>query len=229
MMGQLIKNKLMQAKSSFVLSSIENCMSNFEDMYNMNSNAASIPNDLWVGMWSNLFQTFANFSNLNTISGLASDSSADDKVECINLIEAIENLTKIIWMSNANHEYDINLQFDQGIPDKLYGNAQKVKQVLTVLFSFAVKLSCAHTPTTCTVKFLRMQSGGATTEKLYLIGVSICIPSSDGLSVETLSRIFANKTFGSEFYVEFKEELKLYDLGLFIVSHIAQQCGISLK
>ena len=158
MMGQLIKNKIMLAKSSFVLSSIENCMSNFEEMYNMNSNMASIPNDLWIGMWSNLFQTFANFSNINTISGLSSDNKADAKIECINLIETIENLTKIIWMSNANHEYDINLHFDQGIPDKLYGNAEIIKQVLTVLFCFAVKLSAADTPTTCTVRFLRMQN-----------------------------------------------------------------------
>ena len=132
-------------------------------------------------------------------------------------------------MSNANHEYDINLQFDQGIPDKLYGNAEIIKQVLTVLFCFAVKLSAADTPTTCTVRFLRIQNCDATQEKLYLVGISIRIPKSECVSVETLAKIFANRTYGSEFYVEFKEELKAYDLGLFIVSYLAQQCDTNIK
>ena len=68
-----------------------------------------------------------------------------------------------------------------------------------------------------------------TQEKLYLVGINIRIPKSECVSVETLAKIFANRTYGSEFYVEFKEELKAYDLGLFIVSYLAQQCDTNIK
>ena len=228
MMGKIIKNKLIVGRSSLILSSIENLMSTFEEMYEMKMNGKDIPHKLWLNAFSNSYQTFANFSNLHIVFRMSSDGS-DDKTECINLVETINNLTNVLSMSATNHEFDVDLSLEAWIPDKLYGNVQKIKQILSILLTCAYKEAKADFPTFCEARFLKIDVWHNTLNKRYVAGVNIGIPKTGNLAVEMLDKIFKNKTYGSEFYVMFKEELQKYDLGLFIIGYLAFQWEINIK
>lgn len=203
-------------------------MSTFQEMYEMKISGKEIPHKLWINAFSNSYQSFANFSNLHVIFRMSSDGS-DDKIESINLVETIKNLTDVLSMSATNHEFDVDLSIEAWIPDRLYGNVQKIKQILSILLTWAYKEAKADFPTFCEAKFLKIDICKTTLNKRYIAGVNIGIPKTGNMSVEILDKIFKNKIYGSDFYVRFKEELQKYDLGLFIIGYLAFQWEIDIK
>ena len=227
-MGKIIKNKLVVGRSSLILWSIENLMSTFEEMHEMTTHGKEIPHKLWISALSNSYQSFANFSNLHMIFKMSSDGN-DDKIECINLVETVNNLSNVLSMSATNHEFDVDLSLEAWIPDKLYGNVQKIKQILSILLICAYKEAKANFPSFWEAKFLKIDVWKTTLNKRYIAGVNIGIPKTGNLNVEILDKIFKNRLYGSDFYVKFKEELQKYDLGLFIIGFLTFQWEITIK
>lgn len=114
-------------------------------------------------------------------------------------------------MSSTNQEFDVDLSFEAGIPDKVYGNFQKFKQIVSILLTVGYKEAKANLPATCDVKFLRIDN-----ERNYIIGTDIGIPDHGTLDLQKLAKILSNTKLGPDFFIKYKEELQVYDLGIFV-------------
>jgi len=124
----------------------------------------------------------------------------------------------MLSMISDNNWYDIDLSFEMGISEVLYGNTQIYKQIVSILLSVANWEAKADKPTTCDVRFVWVDSN-----RDYIIGINIGIPMSRTID-EGCVRIFMNKRLNSEFFVEFKEELQKYDLGIFLIGYLVSMC-----
>jgi hypothetical protein len=63
----------------------------------------------------------------------------------------------------------------------------------------------------------------------YIIGIDVGIPKGDNLQISTLEKIFKNDKLGPDFFFEFKEELQIYDLGMFMCGHLAKVGNSSIQ
>jgi hypothetical protein len=132
-------------------------------------------------------------------------------------MKTTKNLINILSMISTNNDYDIDLSFEMGIPECLYGNIQSYKQIISILLSVANHEAKASLPTTCDVRFLCIDE-----HKSYIVGINIGIPKPKNIKEERLKVILGNKNFSSEFFKEFKEELQKYDLGIFLVGYLVE-------
>ena len=210
MMGQLIRNKLLTGKSTIILSFIETLVSTFEEMYEMNLNHKEVSPGSWINALSNSYQLLSKFQNLSTLLKYSHDDT-ENKIEGFNVVETVKNLSNILSMSTTNHEFDVDLSFEAGIPDRMYGYVQRFKQILTILLTVAYREAKADIPTTCEVKFLRIDE-----KRNYVVGIDVGIPKTSDLEATKLNKIFSNSQLGTDFFVDFKDELQKYDIGIFL-------------
>jgi len=83
-------------------------------------------------------------------------NDVEDKIEAFDLMDEIKNLTNLVTMSATDHEFDVDLSYEAGIPDKVFGNFSKFKQVISILFTLGQKQATAEHGMSCHLKFLKM-------------------------------------------------------------------------
>jgi hypothetical protein len=211
MMGQLIEHKFVTSKSCFIMSVIENLTSEFEQMFEWSVNNKEISMKRWINTLSDSYKILNDFQTMNTLLSYTHGNSNEYKIESINLIETINYVSNIITMSSTNHEFDVDLSYEDGIPDVVYGNMTIFKQIMSILLTLGHKNANSDNSTSWHVKFLRRDE----TDN-YIIGIDVGIPKGDNLQISTLEKIFKNDKLGPDFFFEFKEELQIYDLGMFM-------------
>ena len=62
-----------------------------------------------------------------------------------------------------------------------------------------------------------------------IIGINVEFPKGDSMELEKLNKILANKTLGTEFFTEFKNDLYSYDLGIFVLGYLIGEGGDKIK
>lgn len=224
MMGQLIEHKFVTSKSGFIMSVIENFTSEFEQMYEWTLNNREISMKRWISTLSNSYKILNDFQTMNTLLSYTHGNSSQKKIEPINMIETINYLSNIITMSSTNHEFDVDLSYETGIPEVVYGNMTIFKQIMSILLTLGHKNANAVNSTSWHVKFLRRDD-----RNNYIIGIDVGIPKGNNIQISTLDKIFKNNRLGPDFFFDFKEELQVYDLGIFMWGHLAKVGNSSIQ
>lgn len=215
-MGELIRNKLLAGKSSCIFSWVDDLVWMLEKMYESHLSLQEISPNQWIRTLSSAYQLFEKYQTVNSILKFSYEGS-EQKTECFDIMKTTKNLINILSMISTNNDYDIDLSFEMGIPDWLYGNIQSYKQIISILLSVANHEAKANLPTTWDVRFLWIDQN-----KNYIIGINIGIPKPRNIDEDRLSVILGNKSFSREFFKEFKDELQKYDLGIFLVGYLVE-------
>lgn len=183
----------------------------------LHSVANKISTSLWSKALSNWYDVIGKFQNLNMMFRYAADAP-ESKVEQFNFIDTFNMMTNVLMISISHHNFDVKLSFEDGIPDELYGDVDILKQLIIILLTIAYRESNNNISTTCYSRFLKLDE-----LRRWLIEIQIGVPKSKVITVENLSRIFKNKYLGSKFFYDFKDALKLQDLGIFLWGYLVSQ------
>jgi NCAIR mutase (PurE)-related protein len=93
----------------------------------------------WISTLSNSYKILNDFQTMNTLLSYTHGNSSQKKIEPINMIETINYLSNIITMSSTNHEFDVDLSYETGIPEVVYGNMTIFKQIMSILLTLGHK------------------------------------------------------------------------------------------
>jgi signal transduction histidine kinase len=93
----------------------------------------------WINTLSDSYKILNDFQTMNTLLSYTHGNSNEYKIESINLIETINYVSNIITMSSTNHEFDVDLSYEDGIPDVVYGNMTIFKQIMSILLTLGHK------------------------------------------------------------------------------------------
>ena len=155
MMGQLIKNRLLNCSSALITSLVESLTTEFEIASEKVQTTKNVPLGAWATTRRLSHQLRNNFQNLSTIIS-ANHVSTDEKVEPIALMEEIKDQSTLVSMAATETEFDVGFSYEEGIPDKVFGNCPKFRQIISILFTLGQKQATAERPMGCHLRFLRM-------------------------------------------------------------------------
>lgn len=160
---------------------------------------------------------------MNTVLS-AAHGSQDNKIEAFDLKKTIRYLSSSVTLSLTDHEFDVEISYEAGIPDKIFGNYHKFSQIISILFTLGLKQATAERPMGCHLRFLRMDE-----HKNFIIGIEIVFPQGNTIDLDKLNKILSNTALDPDFFFEFKEELQIYDLGMFVLGHLISADGDKIK
>lgn len=111
-----------------------------------------------------------------------------------------------------NDEIQLDFLFEEGIPEVVYGDMTKFRQLIFIILKYSVSEQVNDVPTTAFVRFAEFDS-----LRRYNIECKFEIPfTQHRISAQLLKAVFTNNKLGLNFFLEFKDELHKYDLGLLI-------------
>lgn len=205
------------------MSIVENLTTELGDMNKKSQSMRQIPISAWTNAIRLSHQLKNNFQNMNTVLS-AAHGSGDNKVEAFDLKKTIMDLSSEVILSLTDHEVDVDFSHEAGIPDTVFGNYHKFKQIVTILLTLGLNQANAERPMGCHLRFLRMDEN-----KNYIIGIEVVFPKGDKINLEKLNKILSNTALDPDFFFEFKEELQIYDLGIFVLGHLTNEDGDKIK
>mmetsp|Transcript_35446 Transcript_35446/g.35109 ORF Transcript_35446/g.35109 Transcript_35446/m.35109 type:complete len:160 (+) Transcript_35446:220-699(+) len=154
MMGQLIKNKILNTYSTLIMSLSDGLAKDINTMQTKAGSGRSITRSQWAGATRLSHQLRTHFQNMSTVLS-ATHGGTDNKVEAFNLVQEIRDLSNQVALALTEHEFDVDLSCEAGIPDRVFGNLPRFKQIMSILFTVGQKQATAASPMACHLRFLR--------------------------------------------------------------------------
>lgn len=222
-MGQLIRNKILNWYSTLIMSLVDSVSKELNSMQARAAAQRPVPRNQWLSSIRLSHQLRNTFQNMNTVLS-ATHGASDEKVEAFSLVEEITDLSNQVTLALTEHEFDVEFSYEAGIPEKVFGDLPRFKQILSILFAVGQKQATSTNSMTWHLKFLRMDE-----HKNYIIGIEVSFPKGDSIQVDKLNKILSNTSLGSDFFIEFKEELQVYDLGIFVLGKLTNEDGDNIR
>lgn len=217
MMGLLVKNKFMSSKSALMLSSLENFLSEFEQMFEGYFTNRNISRNDWNNALCTTNRLVGDLQNLVAMFKFAAND-VEKKEEMFSLEEVLGTVTENMTIATQSNESNFELQLEQGIPDLVYGDMTKFRQITNILMNFA-NWECAKDKST--LVYLRLVDIDA--KRRYNVEMKISIPKSGKIDVGPLNEAFTNTKLDLNFFIKFKDFLHKYDFGMLICSYLVSQ------
>ena len=157
LLSQLIKNKFMTGKSSFILTSMENMLSEIGIMYEIFTKRQNASRNSWDKLKQVANKLVHDIQNLNTVFKFESDSWYR-KDEIFSITDVFKEIYGKLFMSWINNECQLELAFEEGIPEVVYGDMTKFKQLIFIILNYSVAEQVNDVPTTAFVRFAELDS-----------------------------------------------------------------------
>lgn len=74
--------------------------------------------------------------------------SPELKVDCFNIFDLVSTISNILLLIVSKRTFDVNLFFEDDIPNELYGDSQKFRHIIQILLTEAYQVSTPEVPTT---------------------------------------------------------------------------------
>lgn len=216
-MGQFIKNKFLTNKTNLMLSNMENLLSEFESMFEAFMNRENISRSEWTCAINSTIKIVNDFQNLVSLFRFSSND-VNNKEEVFSVEDVIKTVTENLAVFSVNSESEFMINFEQGVPDLVYGDMINFRQVITTLTNFA---NTQRAKDKSAILYLRLVE--IDNKRRYIIELKITIPIMDELDVNKLKIIFDNDKLDLDFLLKFKDDLHKYDFGLLICSYLVKQ------
>eukprot|EP00345_Euplotes_harpa_P005854 CAMPEP_0168327940 /NCGR_PEP_ID=MMETSP0213-20121227/6180_1 /TAXON_ID=151035 /ORGANISM="Euplotes harpa, Strain FSP1.4" /LENGTH=497 /DNA_ID=CAMNT_0008330907 /DNA_START=320 /DNA_END=1813 /DNA_ORIENTATION=+ len=137
------------------------------------------------------------------------------KEEMFSIMDVLKNISMSLSISSMSNEFLLDLQFEQGIPDFVYGDMTKFRQIIATLLNFA-NLECIQDlPMTAYARLLDIDA-----KRRYNIETKIGIPKTGRITQQSLQHILNNTKLDLSFFINFKDELHKYDFGMLVCGHL---------
>jgi hypothetical protein len=199
-----------------MLSNFETLFHEFQGMYVCYRNKQNINSYVWSNLTTNAHKSYNDMLNLVTLFKCTSNDE-NQKKELFNLSEVITSISHRIAVVTTNKSKFI-LEFEQDVPENVYGDMTKFQQVITTLINFAN----INSPVDDVVEiYWRLDK--IDDQRRYQIETTIDITNSERINIVKLREIFENNKLDLDFFIRYKLELQNYDFGVLICSYLVKQ------
>jgi hypothetical protein len=79
-------------------------------------------------------------NNINTILKYASEN-VENKEEMFNILEVSQYVAQMVSINSTNRKLNCQMNYEEGIPENVFGDMLKYKQILAILLTLANKES----------------------------------------------------------------------------------------
>ena len=110
------------------------------------------------------------------------------------------------------------MQFEEGVPDLVYGDMSKFKQIITNMINFTHFESNQELKI---VSYTRLVDIDA--QRRYNIETKIQIPKTGKIKISTLNDILTNQKLDLNFFIRLKDEINRYDFGILVWGNLVGQ------
>jgi hypothetical protein len=154
--------------------------------------------------------------NLVTLFKCTSNDE-NQKKELFNLSEVITSISHRLAAVTTNKSKFI-LEFEQDVPENVYGDMTKFQQVITTLINFTNINSPVDDVVGIYWKLDKIDD-----QRRYQIETKIDITNFERINIVELREIFKNNKLDLDFFIRYKLELQSYDFGVLICSYLVKQ------
>lgn len=117
-----------------MLSNFETLFHEFQGLYVCYRNKQNINNYIWGNLTTNAHRSYNDMLNLVTLFKSTSNDE-NQKKELFNLSDVITAISHRLAVVSSNKS-KFTLQFEQDVPENVYGDMTKFQQVITTLINF---------------------------------------------------------------------------------------------
>ena len=145
-------------------------------------------------------------------------NDAELKEELFSIKQVFKDLYELFSISSFSNEFSIEMQFEEGIPDIVYGDMTKFKQIITNLLNFTHFGSNQELKITSYTRLVDIDA-----QRRYNIEIKIGIPQTGKISASTLYDILTNKILDLNFFIRRKDEINKYEFGIMVCGNLISQ------
>ena len=129
-----------------------------------------------------------------------------------------KDISELFSFSFFTNEFSIEMQFEEGVPDLVYGDMSKFKQIITNIINFTHFESNQELKI---VSYTRLVDIDA--QRRYNIETKIQIPKTGKIKISTLNDILTNQKLDLNFFIRLKDEINRYDFGILVWGNLVGQ------
>ena len=129
-----------------------------------------------------------------------------------------KDISELFSFSFFTNEFSIEMQFEEGVPDLVYGDMSKFKQIITNIINFTHFESNQELKI---VSYTRLVDIDA--QRRYNIETKIQIPKTGKIKISTLNDILSNQKLDLNFFIRLKDEINRYDFGILVWGNLVGQ------